>query len=140
MLPLVPPPTSEELKPLLILMSDSPSLLSSFPPSSTFEIVQLPVPALATSSFNGHSEMEFGALTRAQRVQLTEGFVRDMTVMSREVGGFVGTGSSNVGDVISLLMGEKRVMGKGKGKGEGGLGQARSLDSPWYWTSWLEVW
>lgn len=73
-------------------------------------------------------------------MQLTEGFVRDMTVMSREVGGFVGTGSSNVGDVISLLMGEKRVMGKGKGKGEGGLGQARSLDSPWYWTSWLEVW
>lgn len=58
-------------------------------------------------------------------MQLTEGFVRDMTMLGREVGGFVGTGSSNVGDMISLLMGEEKAVGDGGFGGESGL--ARSL-------------
>lgn len=46
-------------------------------------------------------------------MQLTEGFVRDMTMLGREVGAFIGTGSSNVGDMISLLVGEERAVEKG---------------------------
>ncbi|KAL7412500.1 hypothetical protein BDY24DRAFT_107520 [Mrakia frigida] len=136
MLPLLPPPTSTTilhtppLPPLLILMSDSPSILSSFLslPHEPFEIVQLPV---LSPSAKGHSEQEFTALPRRDRVQLTEGFVRDMTMLGREVGAFIGTGSSNVGDMISLLVGEERAVEKGL---------VRSLDSPFYWTSWFEVW
>lgn len=138
MLPVTPEPlrpTTPPLPPLLIIMSDSPTVLTSFLSLSTphpFEIVQLPVLALGTSNiFSGHSETDFGSLSRTERVQLTESFVRDMTMMGREVGGFVGTGSSNVGDVIRLLVGEKGVREQGR---------ARSLDSPFYFTSWLELW
>lgn len=114
LLPLLPPPlhpTSPPLKPLLIIMSDSPTILPSFlalgAAHAQFEIVQLPV---VSPSSSGHSEQEFIALPRRDRVQLTEGFVRDMTMMGREVDGFVGTGSSNVGDMISLLVGGERAV------------------------------
>lgn len=46
-------------------------------------------------------------------------------MLGREVGGFVGTGSSNVGDMISLLVGEERAVGSDGFGGEGGL--VRSL-------------
>lgn len=105
----------------MLLWTHSPSHLSqktevSYVPSLSPSL--LPPSPADTFALEQH-ETHFNDLPLSSRISQTKLFVRDLTYLARgkEVDGWVLTGSSNVGRVLMLLIGEER------------LGGVRSLDT-----------
>ncbi|GAA5849454.1 hypothetical protein JCM3766R1_003288 [Sporobolomyces carnicolor] len=71
----------------------------------------------------GFNEVTFNSLPLSDRIDQSRRFVRDVTFVSTRSDALVMTGSSNVGRLMSLLMGEKSK------------GNVRSLDTRWFPTA-----
>ncbi|GAA5906559.1 hypothetical protein JCM5296_000289 [Sporobolomyces johnsonii] len=76
----------------------------------------------------GFNENAFNALPLSTRIAQTRLFVRDVTVLTTRADALVITGSSNVGRLMALLMGERAREGRGGGR-------VRSLDTRWFPTA-----
>ncbi|GAA5935496.1 hypothetical protein JCM1841_003910 [Sporobolomyces salmonicolor] len=76
----------------------------------------------------GFNENAFNALPLSTRIAQTRLFVRDVTVLTTRADALVVTGSSNVGRLMALLMGERAREGRGGGR-------VRSLDTRWFPTA-----
>ncbi|GAA5965635.1 hypothetical protein JCM21900_003043, partial [Sporobolomyces salmonicolor] len=76
----------------------------------------------------GFNENAFNALPLSARIAQTRLFVRDVTVLTTRADALVVTGSSNVGRLMALLMGQRAREGRGGGR-------VRSLDTRWFPTA-----
>ncbi|GAA5918547.1 hypothetical protein JCM6882_009764 [Rhodosporidiobolus microsporus] len=93
-------------------------------------------PAADLSSSGGYVQASFNALPLLERVVHTQAFVRDLTIIAREVDAAVVSGASNVGRLAMLIAGKDAVTGPTDENGRLLGGRIRSVDAHFYPTAY----
>ncbi|GAA6052841.1 hypothetical protein JCM3770_006276 [Rhodotorula araucariae] len=91
-----------------------------------------PLPDLSA----GYTQAAFNAMPLLERVVHTQAFVRDLSVLAREVDAAVVSGSSNVGRLAMLIAGKEAVTGPRDVHGKALGGRIRSVDAHFYPTAY----
>ncbi|GAA5988488.1 hypothetical protein JCM11641_007168 [Rhodosporidiobolus odoratus] len=84
----------------------------------------------------GYTQAAFNALPLLERVVHTQAFVRDLTIIAREVDAAVVSGASNVGRLAMLIAGKDAVTGPVDTDGHALGGRIRSVDAHFYPTAY----
>ncbi|GAA6009432.1 uncharacterized protein JCM10292_004290 [Rhodotorula paludigena] len=84
----------------------------------------------------GYTQAAFNALPLLERIVHTQAFVRDVTLLAREVDAAVVSGASNVGRLAMLIAGKEAVTGPKDEFGVALGGRIRSVDAHFYPTAY----
>ncbi|GAA5833651.1 hypothetical protein JCM11251_003194 [Rhodosporidiobolus azoricus] len=103
---------------------------------STTASPPLSPPPPAADLSTGYLQSAFNALPLLERVVHTQAFVRDLTIIAREVDAAVVSGASNVGRLGMLIAGKEAVTGPSSPEGHSLGGRIRSVDAHFYPTAY----